>query len=311
MSTEPISLEPLTPSEAAQLRQNYARLIQATTPGAAFNRHFRWTEQEQTKFLSGFAIPLMDYYTLVNYVGVDRFYIAFGTNSSEVNYLGDQLNFHLLIQGRNEMGSVLTPWFKLANPISAAERRSWEIKQFEKQSDFQSETIGNIFKNISTETVVESLKTPPYPKVIAALLGVTMTSVPDILSYEWVKEWDKNVQLDTFHKTNLEINTIDGENIAIDQPLVGFSFKRNEFVALIDPMYGIIEKNGDGYRMEFSDYEVHIYMCFHKQFMTLNPTQTNDTAGLMLAGIYKRDNTSYLLSTFHDFSAPCPPTCPR
>ncbi len=268
--------------EALQLMSNYQNNIRSTPSAQSIYEMFNWnTTEDLPKKLRGFSIPIEEFVQIASHVGVTRFMISFGL---ELTPFTNRPPFTLIIQGRNEVGSIKSPYYKLINPISMDE---------------------------------------PKPVSLTEKNDFSQGMVPSILYDSWTKNWSDIINNGVIPPSFCMISTYIGDTL-VAQVLNGYCFNQADFINTLYPAFPITitgSVSNDVKLMEqalLAD-EIILYpqnLCFylvdHHYNENADSNTLASTIGLVICTIANTEQGTQeeITASFYDFSAPCPPTCP-
>lgn len=233
---------------------------------------FQWGASDEEKKLGGFKIPINEFLDIVSFIGMTKLMVSFGDDSSAPT--GERPRFTLILQGYNDDGSIRSPYYKLILPIPMEEK-----------------------KNVLSAS---RLNNPNH--------------VPILLEEKWNKAWETVINNPTKITTSFCMVTTHVCVSRTKQVLNGYCFNHSD---IIDTLYQIQgEFPGQSSPKIFKPENVNFYFVCHSYIDRREDyNMPKDIIGLMIgASAMDEEKTSgseeFLLSSFYDFSAPCPPTCP-
>lgn len=309
------TVEQISQAEADSLKTTYQDVINGTSFTGSIKDQFQFTPVgDSIQNLAAFCVNLEDYVRITSYVGATNFNVSFGMTSAQPDTASDVPSFCLLVQAYNEDRTVRGPIYKLKKPISVADARSWRKDRLSVLGGVLDQGPNHLFEELQkTEPKLKEV-VPAIPSALMALFGlnwITDQAVPRPLHWNWVISWEN--LFSTTPSTNMPpyicmISTFIND-VKVSQVLNGYNFGLEDFVTVLDPVIGKLGKDGSDYNFDFSDYDVHFYLVNHNHIND-QPQVDSGLIGLAVASVLKIDGVPALLSTFNDFSAPCPPTCP-
>ncbi|MGD1845541.1 MAG: hypothetical protein ACFB10_09135 [Salibacteraceae bacterium] len=267
----------LESGQANTMMDAFYNFIDTSPDSANIHSLFSWQEESNNELQEcyGFEITISDWVKIISQIGTTSYVFKFGLDES-------------LLPDNN------TP------PIPGLSTNRPPFNLIIQGVNADNSIQGEYF--LLTKPVTQSI-TPKFNQGESSppLNG----KIPNVLLQQWAQSWE-NLLINNWIPSAYSKLFLSSGRHKILRVLQGYNF-------LHDDMVDVLRPNGPApQEQEISS--IRIYLINHSREVTPASLQSSEGGflGLMLVGW---DNTTgddgSPVSAFYDFSAPCPPTCPR